>query len=434
MGSFRWVALALVALAACSQGPQTSPVAATTHGRVLGTFGGVLDTASGAISFWAPDGSLTPIGLTVVQDGPGGQVMLTTTNVTHSELDGVPCWPCQHGSCPDDTAAFGGDVTVTNTSGQALSNVYVEITQIDTAKEACNSDTDVDSVTSVGGGLWSYGPIAVGAGSTRRWRLKKPTATPYTFKGRVVEADSMLPTLAPAPVSGASVVMRLQSAEFSWTNPGDPTFDHVEIWARAAGSATYWRFGQTADRTTTTYTATDLLPLAAYDFEVIAVGAVGATAQAAVVLHNQTTVFSGTAADWVPCTGPTACQVANSVTGNHVSFTWTDTRLVVGYSNSSDSAALLVGEELWIAFGDRTNPVGESRTTSVGANDVIWPFVAEYLVKYAVTGDYYGRVRLYRWSGTSYDLMWNAQVGNPWVTDVNISRDGSTISLACDIQ
>jgi hypothetical protein len=48
--------------------------------------------------------------------------------------------------------------------------------------------------------------------------------------------------------------------------------------------------------------------------------------------------------------------------------------------------------------------------------------------KYAVTGDYYGRVRLYRWSGTSYDMMWSASIGNPWVTDVNISRDGSTIA------
>jgi hypothetical protein len=48
--------------------------------------------------------------------------------------------------------------------------------------------------------------------------------------------------------------------------------------------------------------------------------------------------------------------------------------------------------------------------------------------KYLVTGDYYGRVRLYRWSGTNYDLMWNAAVGNPWVTDVNISKDGSTIA------
>lgn len=45
-----------------------------------------------------------------------------------------------------------------------------------------------------------------------------------------------------------------------------------------------------------------------------------------------------------------------------------------------------------------------------------------------VTGDYYGRVRLFRWSGTSYDMVWSAAVGNPWITDVGISRDGSTIA------
>jgi hypothetical protein len=48
--------------------------------------------------------------------------------------------------------------------------------------------------------------------------------------------------------------------------------------------------------------------------------------------------------------------------------------------------------------------------------------------KYLVTGDYFGRVRLYRWSGTSYDMMWSAAVGNPWITDVGISRDGSTVA------
>jgi len=48
--------------------------------------------------------------------------------------------------------------------------------------------------------------------------------------------------------------------------------------------------------------------------------------------------------------------------------------------------------------------------------------------KYCVTGDYQAHVKLYRWSGTSYDMMWSATIGNPWVTDVNISKDGSTIA------
>jgi WD40 repeat protein len=44
-----------------------------------------------------------------------------------------------------------------------------------------------------------------------------------------------------------------------------------------------------------------------------------------------------------------------------------------------------------------------------------------------VTGDYYGYVKLYRWSGTQYNLVWQSLVGNPWITDVTISANGSTI-------
>jgi len=45
-----------------------------------------------------------------------------------------------------------------------------------------------------------------------------------------------------------------------------------------------------------------------------------------------------------------------------------------------------------------------------------------------VTGDYYGMLRLYRWSGSSYVLRWSASVGTPWVAGVGISADGSTIA------
>lgn len=44
------------------------------------------------------------------------------------------------------------------------------------------------------------------------------------------------------------------------------------------------------------------------------------------------------------------------------------------------------------------------------------------------TGDYQGRLRLFRWNGSSYDLRWTAQVGTPWVAGLGISRDGSTIA------
>lgn len=44
-----------------------------------------------------------------------------------------------------------------------------------------------------------------------------------------------------------------------------------------------------------------------------------------------------------------------------------------------------------------------------------------------VAGDYYGYVKLYRWTGTQYLLVWQRFIGTPWVTDVAISADGSTI-------
>jgi WD40 repeat protein len=45
-----------------------------------------------------------------------------------------------------------------------------------------------------------------------------------------------------------------------------------------------------------------------------------------------------------------------------------------------------------------------------------------------VTGDYYGMLKLYRWSGSTYVLRWSASVGTPWVAGVDISADGSTIA------
>lgn len=47
--------------------------------------------------------------------------------------------------------------------------------------------------------------------------------------------------------------------------------------------------------------------------------------------------------------------------------------------------------------------------------------------KYLVKGDFYTRVYLYRWNGTSYDQVWQYPTGHPWVASVAISDDGSTI-------
>ncbi len=46
---------------------------------------------------------------------------------------------------------------------------------------------------------------------------------------------------------------------------------------------------------------------------------------------------------------------------------------------------------------------------------------------YLVKGDFNTRVYLYRWTGSSYGLLWQYNSGHPWVTAVAISDDGSTV-------
>lgn len=44
-----------------------------------------------------------------------------------------------------------------------------------------------------------------------------------------------------------------------------------------------------------------------------------------------------------------------------------------------------------------------------------------------VKGDFYGKVTLYQWNGSSYTQVWASTIGGPWVVAVDISEDGSTI-------
>lgn len=46
---------------------------------------------------------------------------------------------------------------------------------------------------------------------------------------------------------------------------------------------------------------------------------------------------------------------------------------------------------------------------------------------YLVRGDFNGYVRVYQWNGSNYNLLWQSYIGGPWVTAVDISRDGSTV-------
>ncbi len=58
-----------------------------------------------------------------------------------------------------------------------------------------------------------------------------------------------------------------------------------------------------------------------------------------------------------------------------------------------------------------------------GQTDARIDGIGNYLVK----GDFNGYVRVYEWDGSNYNLLWQSYIGGPWVTGVDISRDGSTI-------
>lgn len=171
-------------LAACGSAPESKPVASVGNPEVreVGTFEGVFDSTTGAIKFRGEGGDYVPNA--VIPQGEGvGKVVLSTSNLNTA---GTAC------SGPSVEA----DITVTNNTGAALDNVYVEIQSMSlTGREACNSSgIPRPGSTAVGStnGLWSYGSIA-GSGGTasKHWSFAKPASTSYTFKGRVIAAGAL---------------------------------------------------------------------------------------------------------------------------------------------------------------------------------------------------------------------------------------------------
>ncbi|MBK8794828.1 MAG: hypothetical protein IPN59_17300 [Holophaga sp.] len=86
-------------------------------------------------------------------------------------------------------SSYEYNVTITNTSGATLNNVYAEIQNLSLAgRESCSSNASPlpgsTTITSANG-LWAFGNIPAGGSATVRWYFNNPTATPYTFKGRV---------------------------------------------------------------------------------------------------------------------------------------------------------------------------------------------------------------------------------------------------------
>lgn len=187
MKSLRPLTAAALFLAACGPGVDPAPAPKASLGqrqpRVLATFEGDFDSATGAIRFRGPSGDLDPASVLPTGEGASA-VTLATTNLT---TVGTAC----------GGTSFEGDVTLTNHGAAAIDNAYVEIQSFSTTgRESCNSTVvprpGGSSTVSAANGLWAYGSIAGGGGTSMvRWRFPNPSSAHYTFKGRVIGAGAL---------------------------------------------------------------------------------------------------------------------------------------------------------------------------------------------------------------------------------------------------
>lgn len=188
------VAAAALAWGCTSGAAQPAAAEPATGPRVLGSFEGVLDPATGALSLRAPGGGAAANQLTLVD----GAVTIQTVGGTSSA-----------GNCAGNS--FEGAVRITNNSAGTLSNVYAQIYEMSLAgREACNGDPDNGSATSTADGFWNYGDLAPAASATRTWRLQHPDTTSYTFRGHVLTVTSPGPSAA-ASGNGKGWVGQIQN-------------------------------------------------------------------------------------------------------------------------------------------------------------------------------------------------------------------------------
>ena len=187
-------------------------------------------------------------------------------------------------------------------------------------------------------------------------------------------------TAPTADVTGlAAEPATLQSIPLTWTAT-DPSFDHAHIYASLAGQNDFNEI--TDSGSIGGGTAFGLLPLTAYDLRVTADDGYGHESPG-VQLNGVSTAFTATTDDW------NGNQTLSGLNGDRYRLSWNSTDLVAGVSKSDGTSLLNDGDELWIAVdtdaaGSDTH--GEAKTVSTGANDVIWPFKADYVVALTQVG------------------------------------------------
>ena len=250
--------LALTSLLACarSEAPPPAPgLAAERAAATVATFEGWFEPGKGLTIKTTPVATPGVLGSWVAaepyQDGnPGSGPVDSFELVT----DATPAPVVTSGGCGTEDS-FDGHVTLRSFfKTQAFTDVAIELTEVSTGYEACNS-SNAYAGTGLSNtyGLWSYGGIGVANTPSdhvsQLWRFRFGLSQPFKFRGRIMAQAAALPV----PPSGI--------AEFDWrpymfANPphsfheGNTTISHV-VWTGTSfvdtkGVANFQPVGATA--------------------------------------------------------------------------------------------------------------------------------------------------------------------------------------------
>lgn len=199
--------LALASLVACTGPAAPSPTLSRAGGgatATIATFEGRYDPASGALTIRTePSGDAAGrLGRSVFQpyqdgtpgSGPADTFELVTDASPAPGVDPVGC---------GGVGSFDGSITLRSFfGGLAFSNVAIQLTEVTTGHEACNSAAPADGL-SAALGYWDYGAIGVKGSPSApldnrsvRWSFRFAASEAFTFRGRIMAQVAPLP--APA--------------------------------------------------------------------------------------------------------------------------------------------------------------------------------------------------------------------------------------------
>jgi hypothetical protein len=235
--------LASMALLGCREAPKGGEPSPAS-GVVLGTFMAEVNAAAGTLTLHpgrrAPAASAALVELPVVQDGHPGTGPADTLELVTEGVAGAVAEGCGPG-----LTSFEGSVRVRSFFATSLlRNVHVELTAVtQTGFEACNSAYPVpEPGTGRGFGLFPYGTLSrAGTGgdsALATWKFRFPSATSFTFWGRVVgEVVPVLPphVTATSPANGTTASAGVVTVTFS--EPMDPVATAAAITLTGPGGA-----------------------------------------------------------------------------------------------------------------------------------------------------------------------------------------------------